>query len=128
MCGVASSTWELSTPVNHLLPVEDSVLMSLKIHYLPSTVRICCTFPTTNGEHCTGDAIKMAIGEKTIDLKWVQVHPTGSVRQCKHYTGRGVMKPYESGAALAQDMGVGVEDGGLDRGSLSGLLENSFRF
>ena len=25
---------------------------------------------------------------------------------CKHYTGRGVMKFYESGAALAQDMGV----------------------
>ena len=29
-------------------------------------------------------------------------------RQCKHYTGRGVMKLYESGAALAQDMGVPV--------------------
>merc|ERR1712151_1046515 len=27
---------------------------------------------------------------------------------CKHYTGRGVMKFYESGAALAQDMGVPV--------------------
>ena len=35
---------------------------------------------TTNGEHCTGVAIKMAIGAKTIDLEWVQVHPTGSVR------------------------------------------------
>merc|ERR1719510_1672884 len=33
--------------------------------------------PTTNGEHCTGDGIKMgeAIGAKTIDLEWVQVHP-----------------------------------------------------
>ncbi len=28
---------------------------------------------------------------------------------CKHYTGRGVMKYYESGAALAKDMGVPVE-------------------
>merc|ERR1712203_232572 len=27
---------------------------------------------------------------------------------CKHYTGRGVMKFYESGAALASDMGVPV--------------------
>merc|ERR1712012_418705 len=130
--------------------------------------------PTTNGEHCTGDGIKMgeAIGGKTIDLEWVQVHPTGLVKpddpdakikflaaealrgvgglvldangkrfanelgrrdyvtgemwknkppfrlclnkaasdeiswHCKHYTGRGVMKFYESGEALAKDMGV----------------------
>jgi len=130
--------------------------------------------PTTNGEHCTGDGIKMgeAIGAKTIDLEWVQVHPTGLVKpddpdakvkflaaealrgvgglvldangkrfanelgrrdyvtgemwknkppfrlclnkaasteihwHCKHYTGRGVMKYYESGEALAKDMGV----------------------
>merc|ERR1719324_1525547 len=130
--------------------------------------------PTTNGEHCTGDGIKMGeeIGAKTIDLEWVQVHPTGLVKpddpdakikflaaealrgvgglifdangkrfanelgrrdyvtgemwknkppfrlclnkaasdeiiwHCKHYTGRGVMKFYESGAALASDMGV----------------------
>ena len=27
---------------------------------------------------------------------------------CRHYTGRGVMKFYELGAALAQDMGVPV--------------------
>merc|ERR1719436_1256892 len=132
--------------------------------------------PTTNGEHCTGDGIKMseAIGAKTVDLEWVQVHPTGLVKpddpdakvkflaaealrgvgglvldangkrfanelgrrdyvtgemwknkppfrlclnkaasdeiiwHCKHYTGRGVMKFYESGVALAQDMGVPV--------------------
>merc|ERR1712087_735825 len=130
--------------------------------------------PTTNGEHCTGDAIKMgeAIGAETIDLEWVQVHPTGLVKpddpdakvkflaaealrgvgglvfdangkrfanelgrrdyvtgemwknkppfrlclnkaasdeiiwHCKHYTGRGVMKFYENGEALARDMGV----------------------
>ena len=38
--------------------------------------------PTTNGEHCTGDGIKMGerIGAKTIDLEWVQVHPTGLVK------------------------------------------------
>merc|ERR1711879_835429 len=130
--------------------------------------------PTTNGEHCTGDAIKMGekVGAETIDLEWVQVHPTGLVKpddpdakvkflaaealrgvgglifdangkrfanevgrrdyvtgemwknkppfhltlnkaasdeiiwHCKHYTGRGVMKYYESGEAFAKDMGV----------------------
>merc|ERR1712151_473796 len=133
--------------------------------------------PTTNGEHCTGDGIKMgaAIGGKTIDLEWVQVHPTGLVKpdepdakikflaaealrgvgglilnkngqrfcnelgrrdyvtgemwknkppfrlvlnkaasteiiwHCKHYTGRGVMKFYENGAKLAEDMGVPLQ-------------------
>merc|ERR1719281_1468478 len=113
-----------------------------------------------------------AIGAKTIDLEWVQVHPTGLVKpddpdakikflaaealrgvgglvldsqgkrfanelgrrdyvtgemwknkppfrlclnkavseeihwHCKHYTGRGVMKFYETGDALAKDMGI----------------------
>eukprot|EP00441_Pelagodinium_beii_P003110 CAMPEP_0197703554 /NCGR_PEP_ID=MMETSP1338-20131121/125494_1 /TAXON_ID=43686 ORGANISM="Pelagodinium beii, Strain RCC1491" /NCGR_SAMPLE_ID=MMETSP1338 /ASSEMBLY_ACC=CAM_ASM_000754 /LENGTH=634 /DNA_ID=CAMNT_0043287451 /DNA_START=67 /DNA_END=1972 /DNA_ORIENTATION=- len=129
-----------------------------------------------NGEHCTGDGIKMSeeIGAKTIDLEWVQVHPTGLVKpdepdakvkflaaealrgvggiilnangdrfcnelgrrdyvtgemwkskppfrlclnkkasdeiiwHCKHYTGRGVMKAYASGAELAKDMGIPV--------------------
>merc|ERR1711937_763114 len=28
---------------------------------------------------------------------------------CKHYTGRGVMKYYETGEALAKDMGVSLE-------------------
>jgi len=133
--------------------------------------------PTTNGEHCTGDAIKLGegIGAKTVDLEWVQVHPTGLVKpddpdakvkflaaealrgvggivldalgnrfanelgrrdyvtgemwkskppfrlclnkaaaeeihwHCKHYTGRGVMKAYASGAELAKDMGIPVE-------------------
>merc|ERR1711937_717723 len=132
--------------------------------------------PTTNGEHCTGDGIKMGekIGAKTIDLEWVQVHPTGLVKpddpdakikflaaealrgvggiilnkegqrfanelgrrdyvtgemwknkppfrlclneaasteiiwHCKHYTGRGVMKYYETGEALAKDMGCAL--------------------
>jgi len=146
---------------------------SLLAQYRPDLMHL----PTTNGEHCTGDGIKMgeAIGAKTIDLEWVQVHPTGLVKpddpdakikflaaealrgvggiilnkegerfanelgrrdyvtgemwknkppfrlclnkaasdeiiwHCKHYTGRGVMKFYESGKALAADMGVPVE-------------------
>merc|ERR1712050_576031 len=32
----------------------------------------------------------------------------GIIWHCKHYTGRGVMKFYESGEALAKDMGVPV--------------------
>lgn len=37
--------------------------------------------PTTNGEHCTGDGIKMsmALGAGTVDMASVQVHPTGLV-------------------------------------------------
>jgi len=37
--------------------------------------------PTTNGEHCTGDGIKMlrSIGGGLVDMEAVQVHPTGLV-------------------------------------------------
>jgi len=37
--------------------------------------------PTTNGEHCTGDGLKMtqAVGGDLVDLEWIQVHPTGLV-------------------------------------------------
>merc|ERR1712127_1133546 len=145
---------------------------SLLAQYRPDLMHL----PTTNGEHCTGDGIKMgeAIGGKSVDLEWVQVPPTGLVKpddpdakikflaaealrgvgglvlnrdgerfanelgrrdyvtgemwknkppfrlclnkaaadeiiwHCKHYTGRGVMKFYPSGEALAQDMGVDV--------------------
>ncbi len=37
--------------------------------------------PTTNGDHCTGDGIKMAVGvgADTVDMTSVQVHPTGLV-------------------------------------------------
>jgi succinate dehydrogenase/fumarate reductase flavoprotein subunit len=51
---------------------------SLLATYRPDLLHL----PTTNGEHCTGDAIKMgeSIGAKTIDLEWVQVHPTGLVK------------------------------------------------
>jgi succinate dehydrogenase/fumarate reductase flavoprotein subunit len=143
---------------------------SLLAQYRPDLMHL----PTTNGEHCTGDGIKMgeAIGAKSIDLEWVQVHPTGLVKpddadakikflaaealrgvgglilnkdgirfanelgrrdyvtgemwknkapfrlalnkaasdeilwHCKHYTGRGVMKFYESGEAFAKDINV----------------------
>merc|ERR1712166_1230577 len=145
---------------------------SLLAVYRPDLLHL----PTTNGEHCTGDGIK--IGEKwgasCVDLEWVQVHPTGLVKpdeadakvkflaaealrgvggiildkegsrfanelgrrdyvtgemwknkppfrlclnklasdeilwHCKHYTGRGVMKNYESGEALAKDMGISL--------------------
>merc|ERR1712060_415358 len=143
---------------------------SLLAQYRPDLMHL----PTTNGEHCTGDGIKMGeeIGGESIDLEWVQVHPTGLVKpddpdakikflaaealrgvgglvfdsngkrfanelgrrdyvtgemwknkppfrlalnkaasdeiiwHAKHYTGRGVMKYYESGEALAKDMGV----------------------
>merc|ERR1711976_521625 len=146
---------------------------SLLAKYRPDLLHL----PTTNGEHCTGDAIKIgeAIGAKTIDLEWVQVHPTGLVKpddpdakvkflaaealrgvgglvldmngkrfanelgrrdyvtgemwknkppfrlclnkaasdeiiwHCKHYTGRGVMKYYKTGADLAKDMGVPLQ-------------------
>merc|ERR1712054_28413 len=51
---------------------------SLLAMYRPDLLHL----PTTNGEHCTGDAIKMgeSIGAATIDLEWVQVHPTGLVK------------------------------------------------
>merc|ERR1712003_519914 len=143
---------------------------SLLAKYRPDLMHL----PTTNGEHCTGDGIKMGeqVGAKSIGLEWVQVHPTGLVKpddrdakvkflaaealrgvgglvfdangkrfanehgrrdyvtgemwknkppfrlalnkaasdeiiwHAKHYTGRGVMKYYESGEALAKDMGV----------------------
>merc|ERR1712217_453897 len=37
--------------------------------------------PTTNGDHCTGDGLKMtmAVGGDCVDLEWVQVHPTGLI-------------------------------------------------
>jgi len=146
---------------------------SLLAVYRPDLLHL----PTTNGEHCTGDGIK--IGEKhgaqTVDLEWVQVHPTGLVKpdeadakvkflaaealrgvggividangkrfanelgrrdyvtgemwknkppfrlclnsaasqeiiwHCKHYTGRGVMKVYATGADLAKDMNIPLQ-------------------
>lgn len=50
---------------------------SLLKKYRPELVDL----PTTNGDHCTGDGIKMtiAIGGNTIHMDKVQVHPTGLV-------------------------------------------------
>eukprot|EP01087_Luapelamoeba_hula_P009054 TRINITY_DN230_c0_g1_i1.p1 TRINITY_DN230_c0_g1~~TRINITY_DN230_c0_g1_i1.p1 ORF type:complete len:640 (+),score=130.61 TRINITY_DN230_c0_g1_i1:145-2064(+) len=132
---------------------------------------------TTNGDHCTGDGIKLAIeiGANEVDMKNVQVHPTGLVDvnepdakvkflaaealrgvggllldangerfcdelghrdyvtgmmwknkgpfrlvlngagakeiewHCKHYVGRGLMRHFENGAALAKEMGIAPE-------------------
>jgi len=52
---------------------DDSILKQVR----PDLLHL----PTTNGEHCTGDGIKMAvkIGAGTKDLERVQVHPTGLV-------------------------------------------------
>ena len=51
---------------------------SLLTQYYPDMLHL----PTINGIHCTGDAIKTGedFGARTIDLDWVQVHPTGLVK------------------------------------------------
>jgi flavocytochrome c len=43
--------------------------------------------PTTNGAHCTGDGISFAmdLGANAVDLKHVQVHPTGLVHEDDPY-------------------------------------------
>jgi len=50
---------------------------SLLKKYRPDVLHL----PTTNGDHCTGDGIKMgeAIGASLADMEMVQVHPTGLV-------------------------------------------------
>lgn len=52
---------------------EDSLLKKYRPEYY--------NLPTTNGDHCTGDGLKMAIsiGASGIDMEKVQVHPTGLV-------------------------------------------------
>ena len=56
----------------------DFTASGLLAKYRPDLLHL----PTTNGEHCTGDGIKMGaeVGGATIDLEWVQVHPTGLVK------------------------------------------------
>jgi len=66
-----------------------------EIPYLPPLRSL----PTTNGDHCTGDGIKMAmeIGAGLTDMALVQVHPTGLVHpdepdakvRSNKYAGRG---------------------------------------
>ncbi len=133
--------------------------------------------PTTNGNHCSGDGLKLAtsVGGELVDMEWIQVHPTGLVHpddpnakvkflaaealrgvggillningerfcdelgrrdyvtgemnknkgpfrlvlngkagkeiewHCKHYIGRKLMKRFENGQALANEMGIKVE-------------------
>jgi len=150
---------------------EDSLLRK----YRPDLMHL----PTTNGDHCVGDGIKMsqAIGGNAIDMKNVQVHPTGLVdpnepdakikflaaealrgvggllldnkglRFCdelgtrdyvtgemwkrkagpyrlvlnssgskeiewhvRHYSGRGLMKPFKNGAELAAEIGISAAE------------------
>jgi len=52
---------------------DDSLLQK----YRPDLAHL----PTTNGDHCSGDGIKMAlaIGAGTKDMERVQVHPTGLI-------------------------------------------------
>lgn len=50
---------------------------SLLLKYRPDLEK----FSTTNGNHCTGDGLKMTqkIGGDLVDMEWIQVHPTGLV-------------------------------------------------
>jgi len=50
---------------------------SLLAKYRPDLLNL----PTTNGDHCTGDGIKLSMGAggATVDMTSVQVHPTGLV-------------------------------------------------
>merc|ERR1712118_439296 len=89
---------------------------SLLAKYRPALLHL----PTTNGEHCTGDGIKMGerINAKTIDLEWVQVHPTGLVKiddadaKVKFLAaealrgGGGVMKGYKDMQELCDETGI----------------------
>eukprot|EP00438_Fugacium_kawagutii_P006683 Skav219095 [mRNA] locus=scaffold1574:142088:148874:+ [translate_table: standard] len=108
---------------------------SLLAQYRPDLLHL----PTTNGEHCTGDGIKMgealrgvggiilnSEGKRFCNELGRRDYVTGEmwknkppfrlclnrassdeiIWHCKHYTGRGVMKYYNSGDELAKDMGV----------------------
>eukprot|EP00398_MALV-I-01_sp_L67-1_P000021 gene22-655_t len=57
--------------------------------------------PTTNGEHCTGDGLKMcmAVGGNTLDLEWVQVHPTGLV---KHGDEDANLDPFKTNTHISR--------------------------
>lgn len=50
---------------------------SLLAKYRPDLLHL----PTTNGDHCTGDGLKMSmkIGGASVDMDSIQVHPTGLV-------------------------------------------------
>ncbi|CAE7344930.1 osm1 [Symbiodinium sp. CCMP2456] len=50
---------------------------SVLAKYRPDLVNL----PTASAEHCTGDGLKLGedVGAKTLDLEWVQLHPTGLI-------------------------------------------------
>eukprot|EP01013_Petalomonas_cantuscygni_P023777 TRINITY_DN45283_c0_g1_i1.p2 TRINITY_DN45283_c0_g1~~TRINITY_DN45283_c0_g1_i1.p2 ORF type:complete len:662 (+),score=182.11 TRINITY_DN45283_c0_g1_i1:121-2106(+) len=58
-------------------PATDAVGESLLLRHRPDLQHL----PTTNGEHCTGDGVKLAahVGADLVDMDMVQVHPTGLV-------------------------------------------------
>ena len=60
-----------------LAPTLTSTNVSSRAKHRPDTLPLS----TTNGEHCTGDGLKMLmkIGGRPIDLEKVQVHPTGLI-------------------------------------------------
>merc|ERR1719261_870886 len=84
VCGVECTTADGKTIQEHGPVIiatggfgADFEADSLLSQYRPDLKHL----PTTNGEHCTGDGLKMAMaaGADTIDLEWVQVHPTGLI-------------------------------------------------
>eukprot|EP00439_Symbiodinium_sp_Y106_P024252 s4895_g2.t4 len=50
---------------------------SVLAKYRPDLVNL----PTASAEHCTGDGLMLGedVGAKTLDLEWVQLHPTGLI-------------------------------------------------
>jgi len=66
--------------------------------------------PTTNGEHCTGDGIAFAqdIGANAVDLKHVQVHPTGLV----HMTDNHNRTKFLAAEALRGEGGILLDNEG----------------
>jgi flavocytochrome c len=84
VCGVECTTKDGQT-VHEYGPViictggfgADFGADSLLVQHRPDLAHL----PTTNGDHCTGDGLKMsmAVGADTVDLEWIQVHPTGLV-------------------------------------------------
>jgi len=84
VCGVECTTADGKT-IQELGPVviatggfgADFTADSLLSKHRPDLSHL----PTTNGDHCTGDGLKMtmAVGGACVDLEWVQVHPTGLV-------------------------------------------------
>jgi|EP01049_Picozoa_sp_SAG25_P002032 flavocytochrome c len=69
------------TPDSLLADIESEWNQLAAFDDVPSAAGRLMQLPTTNGEHCTGDGIKMAqiLGGNTVDMEAVQVHPTGMI-------------------------------------------------